>query len=265
MTIAKISRVCYHIYITFEFAHLQKIDLLGRGMKVALVTGGSRGIGAATVEKFAKENYTVILNYRNSEKAAQQLRDRLLQEGCDVHLCCADVSDSAQVSQMFFWISKYFKKLDVLVNNAGVALTGLFQDVTEAQFDSVVNTNVKGTYLCAQRAVEMFLKQGQGSIVNVSSIWGLQGASCEAVYSLSKHAVVGLTRSLAKELEPSGIRVNCICPPIVETEMCRHLSRQDIVCFCKEHGVSAYSPNQVAEDIFRLATGSESGIIFEEK
>ncbi|MCH5152214.1 MAG: SDR family oxidoreductase [Clostridiales bacterium] len=234
-------------------------------MKIALVTGGSRGIGAATVEKFARENFTVILNYNKSAELAENLKKKLVAAGCDVHLYQANVSNCKQVEAMFAWVGKYFKKLDVLVNNAGISLVKQLQDVTEAEFDSVVSTNAKSAFFCCQQALPLLTRSDRGSIVNVSSIFGLTGASCESAYSMSKFAVVGLTKSLAEELQPLNITVNCVCPPIVLTNMSAHLSDQDVSDFCKRHNTKAFTPNQVAEDIFTLAVGGKTGIILEEK
>lgn len=234
-------------------------------MKIALVTGGSRGIGAETVKIFARQGYTVILNYNRSKSHAEELQRELLSEGCDVHVYQADVSNVNQVAEMFNWITKYFKKLDVLVNNAGVALTKQIQDVTEPDFDQILSVNAKGTFFCCQHALPLLLNSGNGSIVNVSSIWGVEGASCESVYAMSKFAVVGLTKSLAKELQPSNICVNCVCPPIVLTEMSSHLTEQDISNFSEQQGVRVYLPQDVAQDIYKLATDGTTGQIFVEK
>ena len=234
-------------------------------MKVVLVTGGSRGIGAATVRLFAKNGYTVILNYNASENAAKALQNELVASGADVHAFRADVSDESQVAEMFAYVHKYFKHLDVLVNNAGVALSKLCQDVTADEYDRIMNTNAKGAFLTCQQAIKMFVSQGYGAIVNVSSIWGVAGAACEAVYSMSKHAVVGLTKSLAEELSPSNVTVNCVCPPIVSTQMSENLSPEDVAAFCLQHNTKLYSPEMVAQDIYSLATCGNSGIIFYER
>ena len=231
-------------------------------MKVALITGGSRGIGAAAVEQFAKNGYSVILNYNNSAEQAKALQARLLADGADVHLFQADVSDAEQVAAMFDYVAKYFKKLDVLVNNAGVALTKQLQDVSVEEYDRVMNVNAKGAYLCCQRALPLLIKCG-GSIVNVSSIWGVRGASCESVYSMSKHAVVGLTRSLAEELNGAGVTVNCVCPPMVLTDMSRNYSLQDISAFCLETHTRAYEPREVASAIYEAAISRHNGEITE--
>jgi len=234
-------------------------------MKTVLITGGSRGIGAATVQKFAHEHYTVILNFNKSQIHAERICENLREEGYDVHMIRADLSDENQIISMFEYVLRVFKHLDVLVNNAGVALYRQCQDVSSKDYDAVMGVNAKGTFLCCRESLKLFVPQKYGSIVNVSSVWGVKGASCESVYSMSKHAVVGLTKSLALELAPCGISVNCICPPIVTTDMCAQMSKEDISEFCFENNVSVYTPQQVAEDIYRLATCGGNGNIFIEK
>ncbi|MCH5159641.1 MAG: SDR family oxidoreductase [Clostridiales bacterium] len=234
-------------------------------MRIALVTGGSRGIGAATVRKFAKEGYSVILNYNKSAEQAEQLKSCLVEDGCDVHCYQADISDPTQVAAMFSWIATYFRRLDVLVNNAGISLTKQLQDVTVRDYDAVMNTNAKAAFFCCQQALPLLRKSDSGAIVNVSSIWGVMGASCESVYSMSKFALVGLTKSLCKELKPLGIRVNCVCPPIVSTDMSCHLSGGDIAAFCSAHKTRLYTPEDVADDIFNLATKNITGKILIER
>ena len=234
-------------------------------MKVALITGGSRGIGAATVTKFAKEHYTVILNYNSNLSSAENLRQNLLRQGCDVHCYGADLTDHEQVVAMFDFVEHYFKKLDVLVNNAGIALTKQLQDVTVEEYDAVMNTNARGAFLCCKEALRLLRKSESPCIVNVSSIWGVEGSSCESVYSMSKFAVVGLTKSLAEELQSLNIRVNCVCPPIVTTSMTKHLSDDDVSAFCQRHKTRVYTPDEVADDVFALATGNKTGKILLER
>ena len=234
-------------------------------MKLALVTGGSRGIGAATVSKFAREGYTVILNYNKSANEAEQLRNHLVAQGGDVHCHQADLSDPTQVEAMFDFVAKYFKKLDVLVNNAGVSLTKQLQDVTASDYDAVMNVNARSAFLCCKHALPLLRKGNDAAIVNVSSIWGVEGASCESVYSMSKFAVVGLTKSLAEELQTLGVRVNCVCPPIVDTVMSAHLSIDDMTAFCQKHNTHVYTPDEVADDVFALATDSITGKILIER
>ena len=229
-------------------------------MKIALITGGSRGIGAECVKKFATEGYTVILNYNNSKSQAEALQFELQSQGCDVHLYQADVSNQNQVVEMFSWIKKYFKHIDVLVNNAGVSRSGLIQDVSIDDYNFVMDTNAKGTFLCCKHGVDLLRNGTDPTIVNMSSIWGIKGASCESVYAMSKFAVVGLTKSLAEELD-GMVNVNCICPPIVLTEMCASFTEEVKQAFCLEHNTKCYQPSEVAEEVFRLATCGTSGTI----
>ena len=234
-------------------------------MKIALITGGSRGIGASTVKKFAQEGYSVILNYHKSEVQAERLRNGLVESGCDVHCYKADMTNPLEIEAMFKWVATYFKKLDVLVNNAGIALTKQLQDVTLSDYYTVMHTNAASAFFCCQYALPLLRNADGSSIVNVSSIWGVEGASCESVYSMSKFAVVGLTKSLAEELKPLGVRVNAVCPPIVSTDMSLHLSKEDVHAFCRTHKTRLYSPEEVADDIFALAQSKSTGKIILER
>jgi len=231
-------------------------------MKVALITGGSRGIGAATAQKFAEQGYSVILNYNKSEQQAQSLKKRLTESGGDVHLFKADISDVNQIADMFAFVGKYFKHLDALVNNAGISCVKLIQDTSETDYDNVMGVNAKGAFFCCKYALP-FLKKCNGSIVNVSSIWGVRGASCESVYSMSKHALIGLTKSLSEELCQSGVSVNALCPPIVLTDMSSNFSSSEIDGFCAETNTRVYTPSEVADRIFALVSSGETGKIIE--
>lgn len=233
-------------------------------MKIVLVTGGSRGIGAAVVKKFAENGYTVIVNYNKSQDKARLLQKRLLASGHDVHLVQADVSCPEEVQAMFAFVKKYFKKIDVLVNNAGVWRGGTIDQVTESDYDFVNEVNAKGTFLCCKYALPLLKKSMSASVVNVSSIWGTKGASCESVYCMSKFAVVGLSLSLAEEWNQIPIAVNCVCPPIVRTDMCACYSDAEVADFCAENKVSEYTAEQVADDVFELATNGANGIVVQE-
>lgn len=234
-------------------------------MKVAVVTGGSRGIGAATVTKFAKEGYTVIAVYNSGKQLATELAAKLNGEGGDVHAMHADLSCPTQIAELFTQIAIYFKKIDVLVNNAAVSVSGLVQDIDIETLDKIWSINARAPYLCCAYALPLLKKGQDASVVNVSSVWGVCGASCEAAYSMTKHAVVGLTRSLAEEWKDVPVRVSCICPPFVRTDMTAHFSEQDISFFEQERAVRAYSAEEVASDIYCLAIHGKNGTIKLEK
>ena len=190
--------------------------------KVVLVTGGSRGIGKAICEKFAEEGYTVAVNYEKSEEKANLLAEKI---GGRAYL--ADVSNYEEVSSMFDKIERELGNVDILINNAAISVVGVFQDCTDEEWERIFGVNVKGVFNCCKRAVGNMLKKQSGSIVNISSIWGVTGGSCECHYSATKAAVIGYTKAMAKELGPSGIRVNCVAPGAVDTDMNAHLSKED--------------------------------------
>ncbi len=196
--------------------------------KVCLVTGASRGIGANIARELAGQGVAVAVNYRHSVREAQQLEAEINQIGKGIAVQ-GDVSSRQQVDTMFKQIENTLGPVSLLVNNAGVSLRGLFQDVTEEEWQQVIDTNLKGPFLCCQRAFPHMLKQGYGRIVNIASIWGIAGASCESVYAASKGGLIALTRSLAKELGPSGITVNAIAPGAIQTDMLnRELDKGEI-------------------------------------
>ena len=188
--------------------------------KTALITGASRGIGAATAAAFAREGYRVVINYLTQHEAAAKLKAKLEAEGAEVMTISADVSDKAQVDAMIRQIEETFGTVDVLVNNAGIAipLTRL-EDYPEENWDRIFNTNIKSMYNCTKAVLPGMIAKKSGAIVNVSSIWGITGGCEEVPYSATKGAVVLMTRSLAKEVGPDGIRVNCVAPGVIETDM----------------------------------------------
>ncbi len=188
--------------------------------QTVLITGASRGIGAATAAAFAREGYNVVINYLSQHEAAAKLKERLEADGAQVMAISADVSDKAQVEDMIHQIEVQFGAVDVLVNNAGIAipLTRL-EDYPEENWDRIFRTNIKSMYNCTKAVLPGMIAKGKGAIVNVSSIWGITGGSEEVPYSATKGAVVTMTRSLAKEVGPDGIRVNCVAPGVIETDM----------------------------------------------
>lgn len=188
-------------------------------MKTIIITGGSRGIGKCMVENFAKQGYNVVLNYNKSEKMAKQIKESLREQGHEIEIFKADVSKKEEVQKMIEFTIEKFKKIDVLINNAGIARIQLFTDATEEDWDEIMNTNLKSAFFTTQAVLPYMIHEKSGCIINVSSIWGLIGASCEAIYSASKAGLDGLTKALAKELGPSNVRVNGIAPGIINTDM----------------------------------------------
>ncbi len=187
--------------------------------KTVIVTGGARGIGKAMTEVFAEKGYNVLTNFNKSEKSAEELYSCLKARGLSVEKYKADVTDREQVKGMVKYCLDRFGKIDILINNAGIAQDKLFTEITDDDWDMMINTNLKSVYYCSQEVLKTMLPQKSGKIVNISSIWGLVGASCEVHYSVSKAGVIGLTKSLAKELGPSNIQVNCVAPGVIETDM----------------------------------------------
>ncbi|BAL01005.1 3-oxoacyl-[acyl-carrier-protein] reductase [Oscillibacter valericigenes Sjm18-20] len=195
--------------------------------KVALVTGGGRGIGRAIVRKLAEQGYDVAVNYHRSRAAAEELAEELRRAGCNAAAFGADTAEPEAVKAMFRAAQAALGPVEVLVNNAGIALPGgLFQDVDDGTWNRAFAVNVGGMRNTIRSALPHMLHEKRGSIVNISSIWGLRGASCEVTYSSTKAAVVGLTRSLAMELAPSHIRVNAVAPGCIDTDMVRSLGRE---------------------------------------
>ena len=215
-------------------------------MRTVVITGGSRGIGAALVRRFTAEGDRVCFLYAASEKAAAQLA---AETGATAIRC--DVSDEAQVAHAF----RQIPEVDVLINNAGIADWGPINWVKPETFRRIMDVNVTGTYLCIQAALPSMLARKDGVILNTSSMWGLVGASCEAAYAASKAAVIGLTKSLAKELGPSGIRVNAVAPGVIETDMLRSLSAEDLEALRQETPLEALGrPADVADAMWFLAS-----------
>lgn len=225
-------------------------------MKTALITGGSRGIGAACARRLAAEGYRVAINYHQSCQQAEALAEEL--GGIAVQ---ADVADPEQVKAMVDTVLDKFCQLDILICNAGVSYIGLLSDMTDEEWRRLFAVNVDGMFYCCRAAIPHFVHRKCGRIVTVSSMWGQVGASCEAAYSASKAAVIGLTRALAKELGPSGISVNCVAPGVIDTEMNRELSAQDLDALREETPLGQIgTAEQVADAVWFLCGGQSDFI-----
>ena len=187
--------------------------------KIALVTGASRGIGRAVAARLARQGWRVCINYRVRRDCAESLAAELAAEGHEAMICQADVSRRAEVQAMVRAVADKWGEVSLLVNNAGVAGQSLFQDVSDEMWHRYFSVNVDGAYHAIQAVLPPMLREHEGCILNISSIWGQRGASCEVTYSCTKAALIGLTRSLAAELAPTHIRVNCIAPGVIRTDM----------------------------------------------
>ena len=219
-------------------------------MRNVLITGGSRGIGAACVRRFAHEGFDVSFLYEKSERAAEELA-----EETGAHAVRCDVSDSGQLRAAAAQVLERTGVIDVLVCNAGISVEGLIQDLTDEEWSRLSGVNLTGAVNCVRAVVPGMISQKSGSIVLMSSMWGRSGASCEAAYSATKAALIGLGQGLAKELGPSGIRVNMVCPGVIDTDMNRGRSPEDREeIFADTPLGRAGKPEEVAELVYFLTS-----------
>lgn len=224
-------------------------------MKTALITGASRGIGAACARHFAKNNYAVMVHYNTNEAAAKKVCNDILSFGGNAAICQADLAEKSQAEALIHKTLAQFGQIDALVNNAGIALYKMFCDTTETDWNQILSVNLMSMVHVIQAALPHMIHEKRGHIVNLSSIWGISGASCEVAYSVSKAAVIGLTKSLAKELGPSGILVNCVAPGVIDTDMNAVLDNETRQSLIEETPLERIgTPEDVAEAIYFLAS-----------
>lgn len=191
------------------------------------MTGASGGIGSEIAESFAAAGYAVALGYNKNSEAAEKLRESIVKAGGSCIAVKGDTSSEAQVDEMFAQTEKLLGQVEVLVNCAGLSHFGLLTDMSLCQWDEIMQVNLTSVFLCCRRALPSMISEKDGCIINISSVWGESGASCEAAYSAAKAGVIGLTKALAREEGPCNIRVNCITPGLIDTKMNKRLSREE--------------------------------------
>ena len=196
--------------------------------KIAIVTGGARGIGKAIVETLARKGVKVIANYHQSEEKAKQLKEDLQKENIEIDIFKADVSKRKEVKDMIDFAIKKYGKIDILINNAGINQEKMFQDITDEDWNNIMKVNLYSAFCTTQEVIKHMLIQKSGCIINISSIYGISGGSCAVAYSATKAGMDGITKSLAKEIGPSNIRVNSIAPGYIDTDMNEKYSEEEI-------------------------------------
>lgn len=231
-------------------------------MKTVLITGASRGIGSAIAVAFAKAGYNLVLNYNNSEEKAAALA-KVLCESYNVSALAikADVSNQEQVHSMVDKSLEVFGKIDCLVNNAGIAQQKLFTEITQDDWNNMINVNLSGVFNVTQAVLKNMLFNHNGSIINISSMWGQTGASCEVHYSTAKAGIIGMTKALAKEVAPSGITVNCICPGVIATDIMSGFDETAVEQLIEETPIGRLgTPKDVADAVVFMASEKASFI-----
>ncbi|MFE4709643.1 elongation factor P 5-aminopentanone reductase [Paenibacillus sp. NPDC056722] len=231
------------------------------GEMTVLITGGSGGIGGAIAERFASVGMNIVIHYMNSHEAANDVARRCMALGARVMTVTADVKDRSQLLRMAERLESCGLQPDILVNNAGKAHYGMLADLSEEEWEEIMAVNLKGTFLCSQIFMPYMVSQRFGRIINVSSVWGISGASCEVAYSASKGGINAFTKALAKELAPSGVTVNAVAPGAVDTAMLANLEKEEVRMLEEEIPVGRLgAPDEIASLVYFLAL-PESGYI----
>lgn len=229
--------------------------------QTVLVTGGDRGIGAAIAERFASVGMNVVIHYMQSHEAANDTARRCMKTGAKVLTATADLRSKEQILRLQEKLDHHEMTPDIIVNNAGVSHYGMLSDVSEELWEDVMNINLKGSFLISQQFMKPMIRQKYGRIINVSSIWGISGSSCEVLYSTTKGGINAFTKALAKELAPSGVTVNAVAPGAVDTLMMANFDSQEKAAIENEIPAGRFAqPNEIASLVYFLAL-PESGYI----
>lgn len=225
--------------------------------KVALITGGSGDIGRAICSHFAENGYSVAIHYMGNKESAAKLENELTSKGLTAKAFKCDIRLESEVDSMVSKIENTLGAVDVLVNNAGVSLIKLFDETTLDEWNDIIGVNLTGAFLCSKRVIKKMISRKSGSIINVASMWGQVGASCEVAYSASKGGMIAMTKALAQEVGLSGIAVNCVSPGMIDTKMNNHLNEEEVEAIREEIPLGTIGqPIDVAKACLQLAESS---------
>ncbi len=221
--------------------------------EVAVITGASRGIGRACAIELAKKNVKVIANYNKSKEKAEELKRELAEQGIEIDIFKCDVSKREEVKEMISFVLNKYGKIDILINNAGIAQEKLFTDLTDEDIDKMIDVNLKSVFYVTQETIKDMIHRQEGCIINISSVWGITGGACEVHYSATKAGIIGMTKALAKEVGLSNIRVNAIAPGAIDTDMNKNLNQLEIEDLEKEIPLKRMgTPKDIASAVYML-------------
>jgi 3-oxoacyl-[acyl-carrier protein] reductase len=226
--------------------------------KTVVITGASRGIGKSVAISFAGKDTNIVINCVHQAEKLEEVKEEIIRRGSRCEAYVGDISDYSVAENMFAMVRTVFGQTDILINNAGISMIGLFQDLTRSDWDKIINTNLGSVYNCCHFAISDMVHQHSGKIINISSVWGIAGASCEVAYSASKGAINALTKALAKELAPSSIQVNAVACGAIHTDMNAFLNKEEMEALIEEIPSGRLgSPDEVASFVYELATGND--------
>lgn len=227
-------------------------------MKTVLITGASRGIGRSIALEFAKKNYNIVITCFRSAKELYEVEREIVKMGAKCHTFVGDIGNSNCVETLMNEISLEFGGVDILINNAGIAYMGLLSDMTDDEWNNILNTNLSSVFYCSRGVVPHMVSKKAGKIINISSVWGNVGASCEVAYSATKAGVHGFTKALAKELAPSNVQVNALALGAIDTSMNACFTKEEKMQMCDEIPAGRFgTPTEIGEVVINLAEGTE--------